>query len=126
MFSSSNNKKFFAVLFTLALFSVVGCGHDNPNRLAEGQGTYDPANNPNAPGNEAKLVDDLSKMSANPIPMKAQMAIGRLERLGAVAEEAIPSLEKVAAEHESTDVKEAAQKAIDAIKADIAEKAGAE
>lgn len=120
------NQKCFSSLALILLGTMIfaGCGQGNSNYKAPGTGTYDKANDLRAPENETKLVETLVTMSMNPIPLKAKMACDKLGRMGAVAESAIPGLQKTAEEHANQQVKDSAQAAIEAIQKDMAKAAG--
>jgi len=123
--SKSHNFKVLGFGLVLScVFLLSGCGQDNPNYKGEGQGTFNTAENPFAPGNMDLQVERCIGLARNPGEKKSKQGCYRLGVLGAAAEKAIPALEELSENSQFESVREEAKKSIEKIKADIADKAG--
>ena len=124
MIKSQNFKLLGFGLVLSSVFLLSGCGQDNPNYKAPGTGTFDNSKNPFAEGNMEVQVKACMDLARNPGEKKSKQGCYRLGHLGAAAESAIPFLEELSESSDFDSVKEEAKKAIEMIKADVAEKSG--
>ena len=101
-----------ALTITAGVCSLTGCG-GQPDPTFAGQ-EQAASQKPKA-GQE--LIDELTRIVlTREDPAKVTAACKRLGEFGADAKSALPALEKVAAEHQNAEIKQAAADAVNAIK----------